>query len=170
MELKITIENIDTKTISAIWREEGENDEEKDGKLVFDPLILRTIKIFRDWLGQGKMEREEIEVMGSLLYNMLFGDKDGEIGGFFEEKLKDANDNKKLQLKLQFDKKANQLIGLPWEYLFMPGTGFLSTRVNLVLSRWIPPNDGLRRKKHGISNSECCLLSQNPKLILTAGI
>ena len=87
MELKITIEDVEKKTISASWSENGEKGELR-GKLLFDPLIFRTIKIFRDWLSQGKtLEPEVLEVLGSLLYNMLFGQKDGEIGPLLERSL-----------------------------------------------------------------------------------
>jgi hypothetical protein len=116
--------------------------EEISGTLNFDELRLDTIKIFEDLLSESRIKRRrELEVLGRLLYEGLFADQ---VGNYFEQALQEAQKaGQHLCVRLRFQKAADELSRLPWEYLYRSGTdtsrGFwLSTNVNLVLVRFMP--------------------------------
>lgn len=111
------------------------------GDVQMDPLRLRTIRLFRNWIESGsQIEREGLEVLGSHLYQAIFT---GDIARCFEDAVKDSSTNNRLRVRLLFQAKANRLANLPWEYLFKPETDtskgyFLSTRTQLTLFRFMP--------------------------------
>ncbi len=118
---------------------------EASDKVVLDPLHRSLIGIFEDWVRQGKVsKRRELEAFGALLYRTLFN---GEVGAFFEQTLKNIPEGERLRVQLSFQEEASDLARLPWEYLYCPDTEtrpgfFLSTRVELVLSRYMPLSTG----------------------------
>ncbi len=110
------------------------------GQLTLDPLTRMTIEVFEDLLRRDRIERnEELVVLGSYLYKALFT---GAVEKLFLEELKAARDaQKRLRLQLTFTGEQEHLIHLPWEFLYSsdPQMGdFLATRVDLVLSRYMP--------------------------------
>jgi hypothetical protein len=130
-ELTVTVQ--DVEQIQA--RTQG--DAVISGKVKQEPLLLDTIRIFDDWLSQGNItRRQEFEVLGRLLYEVLFS---GEIGAFFERLLSEARKtHERLVVRLSFTEAAAKLANLPWEYLYYEKERFfLSTRVDLVLSRYV---------------------------------
>ncbi len=114
-------------------------------QIEFDDLRRRTVKIFEDWLRMSKIsKRDELEVLGMHLYRMIFN---GEVGAFFEQTLKNVPEGERLRVQLSFQEEASDLARLPWEYLYYPDTEtragfFLATRVELVLSRYMPLSTG----------------------------
>lgn len=120
---------------------------EASGKVETDSLRKATIEIFENWLNKSRIsERRELEVLGMHLYNMLFN---GEVKSFFEKRIAEAtlvkaSPDQRVRVQLSFQgEAAAELARLPWEYLYrlQEGTSrgfFLSTRVALVLSRFMP--------------------------------
>jgi len=142
-ELTIIVQ--DRNIIRARTQDGGE----VEGHVVLDDLRLKTIKLFEDWLAEGRIrKREELELLGTLLYEALF--KDDKIVTFFEQALERAKakgPEERLLLRLTFQKAASELRILPWEYLYRPETEtapgyFLSTGVRMVLSRYMPTTTG----------------------------
>src|SRR5436305_4808939 len=111
---------------------------ESKGEVKVDNLRRDTIAIFEEWLSRGKVsQRRELEVLGRHLYEMVFN---GDVGKFFEKYLEEAQKAKRrLVVRLSFGEEAADLADLPWEYLYKPtpNSYFLSTNVDLVLSRYI---------------------------------
>jgi hypothetical protein len=109
-------------------------------------LLWDTINVLEDWVRHNRLtERAQFEVLGKLLYRLLF---DHELGQFFETTYK-RKQSKRLLVRLSFPKQATELAGLPWEYLYAadrdPGFFFASLRnVSLVLSRFDPNAQRLR--------------------------
>lgn len=139
---ELTLSITDRNTVNA---KRSDGSESLGKKMQFDDLRLATIHIFEDWLSKGKITKSnELEVLGTHLYHGLFFEQEG----FFETALKEAREAKQhLCIRLQFGKDAEELSRLPWEYLYRPSTEtsrgfFLSTDVNLVLARYIPPGSG----------------------------
>jgi CHAT domain len=137
------------------------------GNLSWNPLIERTIKRLNYWVNYSIEEEsktkqprdlsEDLQILGTHLYNILFGDTDicdafNEIYKKFQEKKK--NDaGFRLRLKLFFDQEAKNLSVLPWEFLYMPsipgregksGNFLVSEEVDLILTRFIQPSDAIK--------------------------
>jgi CHAT domain len=134
-KLTVTVEN-DTR-VRAITQAGAES----KGEVKLDDLRRKTIAIFVDWLNQGKVsQRRELEVLGRLLYEALFN---GEMATFFELCLGEARKAKeRLVVLLSFEEEAADLADLPWEYLYNARADspyFLSTHIDLVLSRYVSP-------------------------------
>jgi hypothetical protein len=118
---------------------------EVSGEVEFDSLHDSLIRIFKGWLSLGKIsQRRELEVFGTLLYRTIFG---GEVGALFQQSVKETPSGGRLRVQLSFQAGAAELASLPWEYLYCPDTEtragyFLSTSVDLVLSRYMPLESG----------------------------
>lgn len=136
-ELTITVRTAREKGVEAI------NDAGRvaTGQLnLSDPLTLATIDVFEDLLRRDQVTRnEELAVLGSYLYRALF---DGEIEALFQDELRAARTaGRRLRLQLTFTAEEEDLISLPWEFLYCqdPKSGdFLATRVDLMLARFFP--------------------------------
>jgi CHAT domain len=140
----------DAATIRARTRLGATSDSEK---LALDPTPRLMVDLFEEWLREGKItKRRELEVLGTLLYEAIFS---GKVGEFFKKKLtefeatykKDGKlpPDKRLRVELVFGEATLGLSSLPWEFLFCPDKEtakgfFLSSKTNLVLSRYIPSN------------------------------
>lgn len=110
------------------------------GVIELDNLRRETIDVFEEWLRKRQItQAKELRVLGSHLYKILFGDE--KLKTFFETSRKAAQ-GERMRVQLRFQKEAADLSTLPWEYLYCPDTEtgegyFLSTNVDLVLSRYI---------------------------------
>jgi hypothetical protein len=146
MPEELTIIVQDSKTVRARTGDGGE----KSGEIKLDKLRRQTIHILETWLTQGKTtERGEIEVLGMHLYQVLFG---GDIGKFFENSLSRVPQGERLRVQLSFQEAARELAAFPWEYLYYPdeeerGGFFFATHVDLVLSRYMPLEEGRKTLK-----------------------
>jgi CHAT domain len=131
--------------------------------LDYDPLRQRTLQVLTDGLSrrrrivsrkqleqQGQhllVTSDEVKLLGEHLFATLFV---GEIANTFWRMLDDVGQEKphqQLTVRLSFEDRATTLAEWPWEYLRAPETetrpGFyLSTEVNLILSRYLPLSEG----------------------------
>jgi CHAT domain len=114
----------------------------------FDELRLKTIGVFTERLASDDIgKRRELETLGEHLYVGLFTNS---VRTFLEERLKKATTSEPLRLRLRLPEWRyrasgldSQLADLPWEYLYCPSLRhgfFLTARVMLVLSRYLPPS------------------------------
>ncbi len=116
------------------------------GSVYMDELREQTIKIFSRWLAENKAnQREEFEVLGSHLYEALFGNINSEVRRAFEEEFKKSQKKHPfipLRLVLEFTKESRDLADLPWEYLYyLDGQGrgfFIAAHTDLILARNAP--------------------------------
>lgn len=120
---------------------------EASGRLELDSAREDLLKLFADWLRRDRIRgRRELEICGSHLYWTLFGQ---DVGGFLDHALKEATREDRLRLQLSFGGREKDLAGLPWEFLYYPDsptrTGFFfATRVEMVLSRYMPLSSARR--------------------------
>lgn len=128
-------------------------------EIKLDSLGQRTIDIFHRWLAKGNItERDELVVLGTSLYNILFDESFSE--EFWTELQKVRNeDDVVLRLVLEFRPAAKDLARLPWEYIYFPdserwGRGFfLAADPGLILARHVlprpeePPRPSAKRLK-----------------------
>ena len=90
-------------------------------------------------------------MIGLNLYRILFSDKDireaflNVYGQFVRDARRDAA--RRLRLRLVFDREAEAVSRLPWEFLFIPekhdqnllqGFFFSGQRIELILTRFVP--------------------------------
>jgi hypothetical protein len=134
-ELTITVE--DKHNVRADRDDHGQ----KRATIDANPLRLETIEVFRGWLSQKKVTaRDELKVLGKHLYELLFG---GGMDAYLDATLARVPSGDRLRLQLAFADEAAELASLPWEYLFHPRKDwFFSTAVDLVLSRYMPDEEG----------------------------
>lgn len=136
-ELTITVRTAREKGVEAV----NDAGRQATGQLnLGDPLILATIDVFEDLLRRDQVTRsEELAVLGSYLYRALFS---GEIEALFQDEIRIARAaNRRLRLQLTFTAEQEELISLPWEFLYCQDAksgDFLATRVDLVLARFFP--------------------------------
>ncbi len=114
-------------------------------------LTWRTIAVLAQLVRNhdALIQRKELEVLGSHLYHLLFG---GHIGKQFTESyeaFKDQGSPGQVRLELCFHPAAEDLAGLPWEFLYLPGWpgGFFLAGENngLVLTRLVPRDPAMRQ-------------------------
>lgn len=109
-----------------------------------DRLTRQTIEVLTRWFADGSIrQRDEVKLIGSYLYRVLFSDKIEE--EFLEAFRADGNTANPLRVVLSFENKARELATWPWEYLYLPDdlhrgtTGtFLASDTKLTLSRNVP--------------------------------
>ncbi|MFX0201553.1 MAG: hypothetical protein ACFFCW_36015, partial [Candidatus Hodarchaeota archaeon] len=138
-EFRVTVE--DQKRIRA----QKPNRITLKGNIQMDYLKKRTINIFHTWLAEGNIKkREELVVLGSHLYDVLFS---GEIGTSFKTTFDEIQQQRDTVLRviLEFEPEARDLATLPWEYIYFPDTErergfFIATRSKLILTRHVPLN------------------------------
>lgn len=108
-------------------------------------LADKTITILNQWLTSDKISnRDELVVLGSHLYHVLFRDKVEEA---FQQACAEAHaDGKILRVILEFAPEAKDLAVWPWEYLYVPDSTslgfFIARRLKLILSRHVPADLG----------------------------
>ena len=147
---------IDVRKGEATARE-ASGEESAPSAVDFDALRLKTIGVFETRLAAGEIRgREELAVLGEHLYVGLFT---GEARAFLEERLRQATEDRRLSLRLRLpepghDRRSSldaHLASLPWEYLYCPTVRngfFLTTRVMLVLSRYLPLGPAAGEAEH----------------------
>lgn len=132
---------VDSRDKVEARRDDGE---EETGKVLPDELRDQTVRVFTDWLRRGKIDRREpLEVLGAHMYQALFVGADNKIAAFFQKALREVPRGERLSLRLSLKSGAGEMGDWPWEYLYSPDSAmekgfFLSTHVNLVLSRYRP--------------------------------
>lgn len=124
------------------------------GEVLKDELIRKTVDRFNYWVENHdkNCKREDLEILGMHLYNILF-DKENRGQGMsvreaFEttynnfEKAQAENPDARLRLVLIFEKKARTLASYPWEFIFMPtkpkGFFLAGQKTELILTRFVP--------------------------------
>ena len=113
-----------------------------DANINLDQLRDLTIRFFRRWLEKNIVrQRDDFIVLGSHLYEILFGDP--RIRQAFETELDNSlkkKANPPLRLVLEFKKGARDLAELPWEFLYCPRNKgyFLGACTDLILARHTP--------------------------------
>jgi hypothetical protein len=109
-----------------------------------DPLRRKIVRILSRWLAEDLIKRrEEIVLLGSCLYELLFSP---ELSRAFLSALKGAEKRSAtLRVVLEFKPDARDLAEMPWEYIYCPdqptekGKGFfLAARNSLILTRQVP--------------------------------
>lgn len=135
-ELKISV--LRDGTVVA-WTPERERD---DGKIDPDELLLETVKAFRDWLNQQKLQiqrERDLILLGKLLYRLLFSAGGPNVRDLVVQKLKEARSSKKrICIQLAFHESRGELASLPWEFLYDPVNAcFFATDIDLVLTRFV---------------------------------
>jgi hypothetical protein len=96
-----------------------------------------------DLLAEGHIDkRERLEIVGALLYRLLFNDEmDKE---FLKAKENARTSKTALRVVLEFERDTDHLALLPWEYLYRPGSDgagfFVAAQEYLVLSRYVAVN------------------------------
>ena len=138
------------------------------GRVEMDYLKKRTISIFNDWLAKGNIEkREELVVLGSYLYGVLFS---GDINTAFKSTFDEIKQQPKtvLRMILEFKQDARELATMPWEYLYFPDTAkergfFIATRGKLVLTRHVPLHVALENLQPGEKPLRVLIVASQPK-------
>lgn len=116
----------------------------------YDKLNADLIGLFERWLTlRDRVWRdEEIRVFGSLLHRCLFSD---DIWFWIQSAIDSRGRGRRIRLELIFpaDPPYSRLAAIPWEYLYRPDRDgkngmFLAADPGLILSRYIPLEDGER--------------------------
>ncbi len=118
-----------------------------------DPLTVGTARLLTRWVEEydSCCRRDEFEVLGLHLYYIAFGSRaESPVRFAFERTVKKFEEDRKretgrrLRLRLEFHQGVTQLVGFPWEFLFMPPTSkegkgvFLAGQdTELVLTRLV---------------------------------
>ncbi len=167
IDCTITIKDLKSLTFES---EESGRMREIEGTLGSDPFAQLTIERMNYWVhyaikvqeqsrGRGNpCQLADLQVMGLNLYRILFGDpriqeRFSNTLNVFEEKVqleKESNPNPDLRMRLRlvFERGAESLGRLPWEFLFIPGEGndigrgffFAGEKTELILTRFVPPS------------------------------
>lgn len=112
---------------------------ERMGQAELYGLRRATVEIFQQWLEDKKISRRrELEILGQHLFEAIFN---GGVRQIFEELLSESVKVKGQRLRVQLSFEDPNMAVLPWEYLYSAESDppfFLSTRVDLVLARYLP--------------------------------
>jgi CHAT domain len=123
----------------------GQGGDVERGNVDSDRLRSRTLECLSGLLNSGRLQtREELEVLGEHLFETLFVPQ---VSKPFWEMLDAKSRGQYLMVRLSFEESPEDLAALPWEYLYAPDTQtrpgfFLSAKVDLVLSRYLPLERG----------------------------
>ncbi len=118
------------------------------GKVEMDLQKKKILRIFHSMLETNRIiNREELEVFGSLLYEVLFK---GDIHTAFEKTYNDIQEQPDtcLRVVLEFKQEAQFLATLPWEFLYYQGSGHsfhVATKNKLILTRHVPLIDAFSK-------------------------
>ena len=130
-------------------RRRSNNDPSRRAEVRYDKLNADLIGLFERWLTlRDRVWRDdEIRVFGSLLHQCLFSD---EIWFWIQSAIDNRDPGTRIRLELIFpaDPPYSRLAAIPWEYLYRPDRDgkngiFLATDPGLILSRYIPLEDGV---------------------------
>jgi len=122
------------------------------GQVRYDKLDADLIGLFERWLTLRDRDwrDDEIRIFGSLLHRCLFND---EIWFWIQAQIDSRDDGTRIRLELTFpaDLPYSRLAAIPWEYLYRPDQPgkngvFLAADPGLILSRYIPLEDGEQEK------------------------
>jgi len=114
----------------------------------YDKFDAELIGLFERWLTlrDRAWRDEEIRVFGSLLHQCLFSE---EIWFWIQAQIDGRSPGTRIRLELIFpaDSPYSRLAAIPWEFLYRPDRDgkngiFLATDPGLILSRYIPLEDG----------------------------
>ena len=126
----------------------SDNDQPPESQVRYDKLNAELIGLFERWLTlrDRVWTDEEIRIFGSLLHRCLFSD---EIWFWIQSQIDGRGSGRRIRLELIFpaDPPYSRLAAIPWEYLYRPDRNgkngiFLATDPGLILSRYIPLEDG----------------------------
>ncbi|MHA2084646.1 MAG: hypothetical protein ACXABD_12895, partial [Candidatus Thorarchaeota archaeon] len=119
----------------------GHNQPPLQGHINLDYLMKRTIMMFDRLLERGLIStREELEILGTYLFRVLFSDED--IGARFRYILDESEND--IRVALEFGTESAELVNFPWEFLYLPdsdqyGKGFfLTAHPKVILARYFP--------------------------------
>jgi hypothetical protein len=115
---------------------EREDGARQPGQFKLDGLQLATVEIIANCIAQGHVKkRAEFAVLGTHLYQALFGDR--KVEDFFKSAHHEVAEGSRLRIQLSFEGDHAHLTRLPWEYLYYPEIDrFFATEYRLVLSRY----------------------------------
>jgi hypothetical protein len=135
-------------------------------------IIERFIRLIADY--DETLEREDYQVLGELLYNLIFV---GEIRKAFEGVYRGSigkqvgKTNKRLRLTLEFHKDAKELSSYPWEFIFMPrkpkGSFLAGEIAELILTRFVPEMDVITGLPPAKSPLRIMIVYSHPKKLPT---
>jgi len=125
-----------------------------------DDLSLQTVRKLNEWVQKHPeyCHRSELALLGRHLYRIAFETPTEDPVPAGQHSLKTAFESTfarftsasrttpsmRMRIKLVFERKAETLAGLPWEFLHMPTTTdgeFLAQRTELILTRFVPDQD-----------------------------
>ncbi len=161
------------KTLSLQYYDEDGTRCSEKGELGSDPVVRLTVKRLNEWVNFGLKQQEatrgkqnpvtvdDLRVIGLNLYRILFSD--GKIRDKFhdvyrrfqaayKEQAEQSGEGLRLRLRIVFEKAAESLGRLPWEFLFVPdednperGFFFAGERTELILTRYVPVSDLVKK-------------------------
>jgi hypothetical protein len=82
-------------------------------------LQEKTIQTLIHWLKNGRLNQDEIYLLGAHLYSALL---EGEIGTILQEHRNRANEL--LSIELAFENSKDDIASWPWEYLYCLTPGY----------------------------------------------
>jgi CHAT domain len=120
-----------------------------------DELSLRTVRKLNEWVQMypGQFHNQELLLLGLHLYRIAFDspkDPDRALKKAFEctlDRLKTSlnkTPQTRMRIRLIFNKEAENLAALPWEFLALPEGRygkFLVQRAEMILTRFVPDQD-----------------------------
>jgi hypothetical protein len=113
------------------------------GEIDRDPLKWKTVRVLRQRIEKSdKTTREELEVLGSHLFNILFDLQTRNVFKTAYDQIR-QDETKGLRVILEFTRDAQELATLPWEYIFYPDDDesrgfFIGVDSQLILARHVP--------------------------------
>jgi hypothetical protein len=169
-----TLTILDDKKISIEYEDKGKI-YSVEGELGSDPIAELTVERLNWWVNFGLKQQEanqgkgnpvtagDLEVIGLNLYRILFGDKKirdkftsvyKQFESDYKERADQGEDLLRLRLRLVFYNSSEALGRLPWEFLFIPGEEkleqgffFAGERTDLILTRYVPESELVKKLK-----------------------
>lgn len=171
VDCTLTLEN-ENRLSLQYYDAEGTRCSEK-GELGSDPVVRLTVKRLNEWVNFGLKQQEasrgkenpvtvdDLKVIGLNLYRILFSDPKirhtfhdvyRRFQATFKEQAQRGDEGLRLRLRIVFQKPAESLGRLPWEFLFVPdednpehGFFFAGERTELILTRYVPESDLVKK-------------------------
>lgn len=167
-----TLTILDDENVTMEYEDKGKT-YQVEGKLGLDPIAKHTVERLNWWINFGLQQQEasrgennpvtasDLEVIGLNLYSILFSDKKildrftsvyKQFEKDYKERAEQRDNTLRLRLRLVFHHTVETLGRLPWEFLFIPGEenllqGFFFTgeRTELILTRYVPESDLVKK-------------------------
>ncbi|MCL6505588.1 MAG: CHAT domain-containing protein [Bryobacteraceae bacterium] len=161
------------KTLSLVYYDEDGTRCSEKGELGSDPVVRLTVKRLNEWVNFGLKQQEasrgkenpvtvdDLRVIGLNLYRILFSDRKIQdtfhdvyrrFQAAYKEQTEQSGEGLRLRLRIVFEKAAESLGRLPWEFLFVPdadnperGFFFAGERTELILTRYVPVSDLVKK-------------------------